>query len=408
MSPPPETDAPRGGTPPQDDRASGDVPEDPAASRARAARTGPAPRRDLVGWLEERLNLTEIFSFLTHFGLVFTPVDARRPVREVVREIAREPAASYARGPRVLGLLAAILFGLEAVTGVLLAYYYQPTGATAFESTRTIVRDLPFGWLLHQVHAWGAWLLIGIVALRLLRLFWDGLYRAPRELLWVFGVAMAWVALQLDFTGRLLTWDTRSYWSAVRGMEVVFALPIVGPVLAFLLGGREMNDDVLIRFYVLHVIVLPLFYAAFVYLTFATIRRVGLSPRTAGTTAGTGTFRDHLYAMAILVVLAFAALVTLGVLLPFPFHAAADPYATPAGVRPPWYMLAPYAVLHVLPGPRWVSGGALVLIAFAVALLPFLLRGRDGRAGAERARLLGAVALAAWIGLSLLALRLDR
>ena len=127
----------------------------------------PAPRRDLVGWLEERLNLTEIVSFLTHFGLVFTPVDSRRPVREVAREIARQPAPDYARGPRVLGLLVAILFGLEAVTGVLLAYYYQPTGATAFESTRTIVRDLPFGWLLHQIHAWGAWLLVGILVLRL-------------------------------------------------------------------------------------------------------------------------------------------------------------------------------------------------------------------------------------------------
>ena len=369
----------------------------------------PAPRRDLVGWLEERLNLTEIFSFLTHFGLVFTPVDNRRPVREVAREIARQPAPDYARGPRVLGLLVAILFGLEAVTGVLLAYYYQPTGATAFESTRTIVRDLPFGWLLHQVHAWGAWLLVGILVARLLRLFWDGLYRAPRELLWIFAVAMVWVALQSDFTGRLLTWDERSYWSAVRGMEVVFALPIVGPVLAFLLGGREMNDDVLTRFYVLHVIVLPLFYAGLVYLTFATIRRVGLSAHPAAAAGGAATFRDHLYSMAILVLLAFAALVTLGVLLPFPFQAEADPYATPAGARPPWYMLAPYAVQHSLPGPRWLSGGLLVLIAFAVPLLPFVARGPEGRgAGRGRARMLGAVALAVWIGLSLLALRLDR
>lgn len=367
-----------------------------------------APRRDLVGWLEERVNLTEIFSFLTHFGLVFTPVNTDRPLRETMREIARQPVPSYSRGPRVLGLLAAILFGLEAVTGVLLAYYYRPTPEAAFESTRTIVRDLPFGWLLHQIHAWGAWLLVAIVVLRLLRLFWDGLYRAPRELLWMTAVAMAWVALQADFTGRLLTWDTRSYWSAVRGMEVVFALPVVGPVLAFLLGGREVNEDVLIRFYALHVIALPVFYATFIYLTFATIRRVGLSPERPGLAGGASTFRDHLYSMVILVVIAFGALVSLAVLLPFPFLSAADPYATPAGVRPPWYMLAPYAVLHGAPVPTWASGGALVAAALAVLLLPFLLRGRLAGARVSRVRLWGMVALAAWIGLSLVALTLDR
>src|SRR5262249_22450431 len=163
-----------------------------------------------------------------HFGLVFTPVDTARPLREVTAEIAREPVPSYARGPRVLGLLAALLFGIEAVTGVLLAYYYRPTPEAAFDSTRTILRDLPLGWLLPQSRAWGAWMLVAIVVMRVLRLFWDGLYRAPRELLWMNAIAMVWVAMQSDFPGRLLTWDSHSYWSTVRGMEVVFALPIVG------------------------------------------------------------------------------------------------------------------------------------------------------------------------------------
>ena len=98
-----------------------------------------------VAWLEHRLNLTEIFSFLSHFGVVYAPVDNTRPVGEVVREVARMPVPAYTRGPRVLGLLAVILFGLEVVTGVLLAYYYRPTPEAAFTSTRDIVRDLPLG-----------------------------------------------------------------------------------------------------------------------------------------------------------------------------------------------------------------------------------------------------------------------
>jgi ubiquinol-cytochrome c reductase cytochrome b subunit len=370
-------------------------------------REPPRTDRGVIGWLERRVNLTEIFSFVSHFGLVFTPVDSSRPLRETLRDVARQPIPDFARWPRVLGLLAAIGFGIEALTGVLLAFYYRPTPDAAFESTRTIVRDLPLGWFIHQMHAWGAWLLVAIVVVRMLRLFWDGLYRAPREVLWMTAVGLAWLVLQADFTGHLLTWDAHSYWSTVRGMEVVFALPLVGPVLAFLLGGRVVNDDVLIRFYVLHVMVLPLAYAALIYLTFATLRRVGLSPAPTAVTTGTSTFRDHLYSMTVANVLVFGVLVSLAVLLPFRFLAAADPYTTPGGVRPPWYMLAPYAVLRMAPGPAWLWGLLLVAIAFAVLLLPFWTRAEDERAR-TRIRLGSLAAFAAWIALSIAALFLDR
>jgi len=135
-------------------------------------RQGPPARGSWVDWLEQRVNLSEIFSFITHFGLVYTPVDTQKPVREVLRDVAAEPVPRYAHGARVLGLLAAILFGLQIVTGVLLAYYYRPTPEAAFESTRTIVRDLPGGWFIHQMHVWGSWLLVAVIVLRLLRLFW--------------------------------------------------------------------------------------------------------------------------------------------------------------------------------------------------------------------------------------------
>lgn len=380
---------------------------------------GSTPKADLSGhhangrggwvvWLEQRLNLTEIFSFLSHFGLVYSPVDNTRPVRDVVREVARTPVPAYTRGPRVLGLLAVILFGLEVVTGVLLAYYYRPTPEAAFESTRDIVRDLPLGWLVHQLHAWGAWLLALIVVVRLLRFFWDGLYRAPREVLWWSAVAMAWLILQSDFTGKLLTWDSHAYWSAVRGMEVVFALPVVGPVLAFLLGGRVINEDVLLRFYVLHLLVLPTAFAVFLYLTFATLRRVGLSPVTEPRTGGATTFRDHLFGMAILTVLMLGVLATLAVLTPFRFGTAADPYSTPAGARPPWYMLAPYAVIEHGPGPTWLLGLGLLAAAFAVLLLPLWAPRVAGGGDARRARVAGIVALAAWAALSVVGAILER
>jgi len=369
---------------------------------------GPPARTSWVDWLEQRLNLTEIFSFITHFGLVYTPVDTRKPVREAMRDVAAAPVPKYAQGPRVLGLLAAILFGLQVVTGVLLAYYYRPTPEAAFESTRTIVRDLPGGWFIHQMHAWGSWLLLAVIVLRLLRLFWDGLYRAPREVLWWCAVAMTWIVVQSDFTGRLLTWDSHSYWGTVRGLELIWAIPIAGPVLAFLLGGRTVNEDVLTRFYVLHVMVLPLFYAGFLYLTFATLRRVGLARAETARAEETIRYRDHVFSMTNLTVILFAVLVTLATLVPFRFHEAADPYATPAGVRPPWYMLAPYVLLQKLPVPSWLSGFVLLVAAFAVLLLPLWLRGEDAPQVRRRVRLVGAMVLGMWLVLSVLGALLER
>ena len=370
-------------------------------------RQGPPARASWVDWLEQRVNLSEIFSLVTHFGLVYTPVDTQKPVREVLRDVAAEPVPRYAHGARALGLLAAILFGLQVVTGVLLAYYYRPTPEAAFESTRAIVRDLPGGWFIHQMHAWGSWLLVGVIVLRLLRLFWEGLYRAPREVLWCCAVAMTWVVLQSDFTGRLLTWDSHTYWSTVRGLEVVWAIPIAGPVLAFLLGGRTVNEDVLIRFYVLHLMVLPAFYAGFLYLTFATLRRVGLSRAEAAHDERTIHYREHAYSMTMLTIGLFAILVTLATLLPFRFHGVADPYATPGGVRPPWYMLAPYVLLQRLPLP-WLSGLVLLAAAVAVLLIPFWLRGGETREHRLRIRLAGAAVIGAWLVLSVLGALLER
>lgn len=359
-----------------------------------------------IEWLEERLNATELFSFLTHFGLLYTPIDTRRPLREVLRDIAVQPMVSYARWPHVLGLLTAVLFGLQVVSGVLLAFYYQPTAAAAYGSTRLIVRDVPLGWLVHHVHAWGSYLLVAVVLVRIVRLFWDGLYRAPREVLWFSAVALGWLALQADFTGRLLPWDVQSYWSAVRGLEVVWALPVVGPVLSFLVGGRTMSEDVLNRFYVLHIIVLPALYLGFVWVTFATMRHVGLS-RAGAAPEPTTTFRRHVANMLILTLVLFAILVTLATLLPFRFHGAADPYLTPRGVRPPWYMLSVYTVFQA-PLPTWLTGLPILAVALALPFLPALLHAARNRFDEKRLRTAGVAVFAVWLALTVAGFFVER
>jgi quinol-cytochrome oxidoreductase complex cytochrome b subunit len=371
-------------------------------------REAATPRGDWVGWLERRINLTQLFSIITHFGLVYTPVDASRPLREVLRDVGRQQVPTYATWPRVLGVLAAILFAVEAITGVLLAYYYRPTSHAAFESTRTILRDLPFGWFVHQIHAWGAWLLVAVLFVRLFRLFWDGLYRAPRELLWLSAIGLCYVVLQFDFTGRLLTWDTHSYWTVMRGLEVVLSVPVIGNIIGFLIGGSVVNDDVLIRFYILHLMVLPILYLTLLYLTFGTQRRVGLGQAATAGGAPTTTLRRHLYSVLILAVIAFGIMVTLAVLVPFRFMAQADPYSTPTGMRPPWYLLAPYALIEHLPAPAWLSGFGILIVSAALILLPFGLRNPDSPQTVRRARIVGIALIVVWLGLTVFGLFIDR
>ena len=366
-------------------------------------------RDRILDALERRMNVSELFSFLTQFGLVTVPLDTRRPLRELLRDLDAMPVPEYARGPQVLSMLMAVLFAIEAVTGLLLAFHYRPTPDAAHASTLTIVRDLPFGAVIHHVHAWGAYALIAVVVLRLLRLFWDGLWRAPRELLWIAAVALVWLALQFDFTGRLLPWDAHSYWTTVRGLEVVYSLPIFGPLLAFLLGGRVMGEGVLTRFYVLHVGVLPMAWLACVYVTFATVRKVGLGTATNQTPRpSVTTFRRHRYNLVLIALFMFAALVTLAVLVPFRFDAAADPYVTPAGTRPPWYMDAAYALLQRVPVGSWLVGGGMLVFAFGVLLLPWWAPRWSQRLPESRLRIAGVIVFVVWLALSVLGASLDR
>jgi quinol-cytochrome oxidoreductase complex cytochrome b subunit len=179
-------------------------------------------------------------------------------------------------------------------------------------------------------------------------------------------------------------------------------------VLSFMLGGRVMNEDVLIRFYVLHVALLPLFYMIGLYITFGTIRRVGLSAALEQTRGNVTTFRQHYIDLLIIALFLFAGMVTLATLAPFHFLGVADPYTTPAGARPPWYMLAPYAVFQRVPGPSWIPGGVMLAVALGLLLLPVWSRAGDSRFDEKRVRIAGAVAFGIWLALSVMGAFLDR
>ncbi len=364
-------------------------------------------RRGILDWLSRRLNLTEIFSFLTSFGLFYAELDSRKRIRQALTEVLEQPTPSYARWPRVLGLVGVVLIVVEVVTGGLLALYYLPTPQAAHASLGTILRDVKFGWFIHQVHFWGAQALLALLALRIARFFLQRVYRAPRELLWVFGVLLLLVCLQLDLTGRALPFTASAYWSTIRSLEVLGSVPLYGSLMRFVLGGDggALSDLTLIRAYVLHVGVLPALLVALVYLQFSTVRRVGLTDVEGEEKVVRAVLRTHVTDLAILLVLLLGLVITLAVLVPVPFGGEADPYTTLPGVGPPWYLLAPFGLLELTPRavPRQIPGAILLLVTVATLALPFF-HIPDSSPSARGRRLMlggGALVLIVWFLLSL-------
>ena len=363
-------------------------------------------RQATLDWFSDRLNMTEFLSLLSGFGLIYVELDNRKPPRQALAEALSRPLASYARWPRVLGLSVVVLVTLQILTGGLLALYYLPTPATAHDSVAMIQREVAFGWLVHQVHFWGAQLLILVLMARVLRYLAQGIYRAPRELEWLLALGLLGVAVAADLSGRLLPWSNDAYWSGVRLVEGLTTLPLVGSLVGFLLGGEGtfLSGLTLIRAYGLHVAVVPVALLLLVYLHFSGVRRLGLNemPREEKI-SGVPVLRRHLIEVAMVVVIAVTVLITLAVLRPQPFACAADPYATLPTVELPWHLLAPAGLLRITGGvvPPEVGGALLLAAAFVLMALPFVDRATVGR----RVRLTAAAALVvAWLALTLVGL----
>lgn len=365
----------------------------------------PEERRGPVAWLGRRLKLTEMVSLLTSYGLFYAELDTRKPLPEALEEAAERPLPSYSRWPRILGLLALVLLALEIVTGSLLTLYYLPTPEAAHASVGTVVREVDFGWLVHQLHFWGAQALVALLLVRVARFFAQRVYDPPHELVWVFAVLLLMVILASDLSGRLLPFTEAAYWSTVRALETVAAIPIVGGFTLALFGGEAaVSELTLIRFYVLHVSLLPLVALFFVYMHFSTVRRVGLSELPAERElSGPGLPRNHLANVAMLLAITFGVLVTLAVVLPKPMGAAADPFATATGIGPPWYLLGAFGLLEWSAAvvPRWV-GGTFLLAALAFFVgLPFLDRTERGSRRRRLVLIGGLLLLASWVALSI-------
>ncbi len=175
-----------------------------------------------------------------------------------------------------LGGLSFFLFLGLTVTGVLLMFYYVPSVERAYTDISALETNVRYGSLMRNMHRWMAHGMVITVLLHMMRVFYTGAYKPPREFNWVVGVVLLILTLLLSFTGYLLPWDQLALWAITVGTNMVGSAPVLGDSVVFVLrGGFEVGPNALIRFYTLHVIGLPLVAAIFMAVHFWRIRRDG-------------------------------------------------------------------------------------------------------------------------------------
>ena len=175
-----------------------------------------------------------------------------------------------------LGLMSFFLFLILVVTGVLLMFYYVPSTTQAYDRMLDLRGSVAFGIFLRNMHRWSAHGMVAVVFLHLCRVFFTGAYKKPREFNWVLGVGLLLVTLFLSFTGYLLPWDQLAFWAITVGTSIAGYAPLVGKQIQFLLlGDATVGQEALLRFYVLHVAVLPLVLTLLIAIHFWRIRKDG-------------------------------------------------------------------------------------------------------------------------------------
>jgi cytochrome b6 len=200
------------------------------------------------------------------FGNVFLHL---LPVK--VREKSLRVRATY-----YLGSLSFLLFGLLTVTGLLLMFYYHPAVPQAYRDMKDLRFVVSNGVFLRNLHRLAAHLMVILVFWHMFHVFYRGGYKPPHEFNWVVGVVLLLMTLLLSYTGYLLPWDQLAFWAITVGTNIISAMPILGrPVRFLLLGGHLVGENALLRFYVLHCVILPLAAVLFIAIHFWRVRKDG-------------------------------------------------------------------------------------------------------------------------------------
>ncbi len=332
-------------------------------------------------------------------------LESRAGLSTLLQKLGGEPVPRKYGWLFTLGSGTLFAFSLQLMTGAFLAMYYAPTPDHAHASVARIQSDIPAGNWIRGLHYWGASAMVVLVLLHLLRVFWMGAYKKPREMNWIVGVALLLLVLGFAFTGYLLPWDQKAYWATVVGTRIAASAPVFGRLAGELLsGGARVGAYTLSRFYALHVIWLPLLALFGVAVHLYLLRRHGHAGSEADTSGRVPFFPTQMAKDSVLALLVFAALLSLAHFAPPPLERVADPTDASYIPRPDWYFLFLFELLKFFKG-KWEPIGTIGLPTLAVvvlALLPWLDR-KPQRLAKRRPLLVAAGSTAALVILALTA-----
>ncbi len=277
---------------------------------------------------------------------------------EQLRELTNEPVPNHLkRWWFCLGGTPAYLFVVQIVTGILLAFYYQASPATAHESVRFITEEVNYGWYFRSLHKWSATFMIAAVILHQMRVYFTGAYRRPREINWLIGMCLLLCSLMTGFTGYSLVYEQLSYWGATVAGNITESIWLVGPLLKrLLLGGDTYNEHTLSRFYILHAAVLPGTMVVLLILHITLIRLHGVSELKDANqpedepqhdSGHFNFFPDHMLTELAVGLVLMILLSVLATVSPAHLGMRADPLTTPDVIKPEWYFYVTFRWLKL-------------------------------------------------------------
>ena len=296
------------------------------------------------------------------------------------------------------GALATLVLVIQILTGIFLTMNYKPEASLAFASVEYIMRDVSWGRLIRYMHSTGASMFFVVVYLHMFRGLIYGSYKAPRELIWLFGVGIFLVLMGEAFFGYLLPWGQMSYWGAQVIINLFTSIPFIGPDISlWLRGDYTVSDATLNRFFAFHVIALPLVLLGLVVAHLIALHEVGSNnpdgveikkhkdPKTHIPLDGIAfhpyyTVKDLMGVSVFLIV--FSAIIFFapemgGYFLEANNFIPADPLKTPPHIAPVWYFTPYYSILRAVPpilNSQFPGVAAMGLSVVSFAFLPWLDR----------------------------------
>ena len=291
------------------------------------------------------------------------------------------------------GSLALLVLVMQLLTGIFLTMYYKVGAATAFDSVEFIMREVPYGWLIRYLHSTGASAFFLVIYLHMYRALLYGSYKAPRELLWLFGMIIYLALMAEAFLGYVLPWGNMSFWAATVIINLFGTIPFIGPGLVeWIRGDYGIADATLNRFFSLHVVAVPLVLLLLVALHLVALHEVGSNnpdgieikekKDAKGHPLDGIPFHPYYTVKDIVGVCVFLTLMAIVVFYVPTFgdlflekanFEPANPLSTPDPISPSWYFTPYYAILRAVPNQR--LGALLMLIAVvSFFFLPWLDR----------------------------------